>query len=99
MLESGVTISSLSVAAISQIRSGLFDFLDAALHIEISFRHIVVFAFENFLEPAHGIGNGHLLAFATGEHLRDRKGLAEEALNFARTKDHELIIGRKFIHT
>ena len=41
----------------------LLDLINAALHVEICFRHVVVFAFENFLKPAHGLRNWHILAF------------------------------------
>ena len=52
-------------------QSGL-DFVDPALHVEVAFRHVVVFAVEDLLEAAHGFGHRDLLALAAGEHLAPR---------------------------
>src|SRR5581483_1322510 len=71
-----------------------FNFVDAALHVEVVLRHIVIFAGEDFLEAAHRLGHGNLLAFAPGEHLRHRKRLAEEALNFAGAEHRQLVFRR-----
>ena len=68
------------------MRLGFSDFVDAALHVEVTFGDIVVFAFENFLESAHGFRNRNLLAFATGEDLRDSERLAQETLDLARAE-------------
>src|SRR5258705_100473 len=57
-----------------------------------------MFAFENLLETAHGVSDRNLLALAAGEDLRDGEWLAEKPLDFAGSKDHELIVGRKFVH-
>ena len=43
-----------------------------------------MFAFENFFEAANGFGNRNVLAFGAGEHFRDVKRLAKEALDLAR---------------
>src|SRR6266498_204621 len=78
--------------------STLFNLFNAAFHVKIHLRHFVVFAFENFLEAANGIGHRHLLARTAREHFRHRKRLAEEALNFARAEHGELVFRRQFVH-
>src|SRR5438445_820455 len=41
--------------SICNLRSGLlFDHVDAALHVEILLRHVVMLAVENFFKAAHG---------------------------------------------
>ena len=57
-----------------------------------------MFAFEDFLEAAHGFGHGHLLALAAGEDFGHGEGLAEEALDFAGAGDGRFVLGRKFVH-
>ena len=68
------------------------DFLDAAFHVEIAFRNIVVFAFQNLFEAPHRISHRHLLAISAGEHRRHREWLAQEALDFSRAEHSELVI-------
>src|SRR5204863_3487599 len=76
---SGVTISRVNVLA---MMSGLLrDFLDAALHVEVVFRHLVMFAVEDRLESAHGVRDRDLPALPTREDLGRAEGLTEEALN------------------
>src|SRR3954453_10262927 len=88
----GVTISSFSVSAIGLTPvSCLGDFLDAALHIEVSFRNAVVLAVENLLEPADGIGDRNLSALAAGEDLGGAERLAEEALNLSGSEHRQLV--------
>ena len=69
-----------------------------ALHVEVAFGHVVVFAFQDLLEAANGIGHRNLLALAAGEHLRHAERLAQEALNLARTEHRHLVLRRKLIH-
>src|SRR5687767_2367270 len=56
-------------------------FVDVAHEIEVLLWNLVVFAFRDFLEPANGLGNRHVLAFEAGELLRHEEGLREELLN------------------
>src|SRR3954469_6449207 len=92
---SGATISSFSVGAMA---SALADVLDAALHVEVVFRHVVVLAIEDFLEAADRRGGRPLPALAAGEPLRRAERLAEEALDLARAEDRLLVLGRQFVH-
>ena len=41
---------------------GLFDLLDPALHVEVAFADLVVFAVQDFLETADRVGHRHLFA-------------------------------------
>src|SRR5262245_23694648 len=90
-----VTISSLSV---SGIRSALRDLFDPALHVEVSFGHLVVFALEDFLEAADGVGDCDLPSFASGEDLRGTERLAEKALDLPRPEHRELVVRRQLVH-
>src|SRR3954447_14746146 len=90
----GVTISSLSVS----VMSGLPDFLDAALHVEVPLKHVVVLAVEDLLEATDRVGDRHLAPLAPGEHLRRAERLAEEALDLARPEHGELVVGRQLVH-
>jgi hypothetical protein len=38
----------------------LSDFLNSPLHVEVTFRHIVVFAVQDLLEAANGVGQNDL---------------------------------------
>src|SRR5205807_8153019 len=75
----------------------LLNLINAALHVEICFRHVVVFAFENFLKPTHGLRNRHILAFMTGKNFRDMEWLTKEALNLTRPVNCELVFRRQII--
>src|SRR5215471_3622375 len=81
------------------LESALSDLLDRALHIEITFRHVIVFAVQNFLESTNCVGNRYLFAFTTSEDLRHTKRLTEKTLNFARSKYRHLILRREFVHS
>src|SRR4026209_1952427 len=94
---SGVTISRRSVSAIPS-PSPVGDFFDAALHVEVAFRHGVVLAVEDLLEAAHRIGHLHLFALAPREDLRHAKGLAQESLNSSRPVDRCLVFRRELVH-
>src|SRR5262249_23732628 len=91
----GVTISSLSVSAMA---SRLRDLFDAALHVEVPFRHLVVLAVENLLETADRVGDRDLAPLAAGEDLRRAERLAEEALDLARAQHRQLVVGRQLVH-
>ena len=49
-------------------------------------------AVDDLLEAAHGLADGHVLARAAGEGLRDVERLGEEALDLARAGDRELLL-------
>ena len=70
-----------------------FDFVNPALHVEVAFRHGVVFAVENLLEAAHRFGHRDLLSLVTAKHRRHGEGLAQEALNLAGTQHRGLVLG------
>src|SRR5262245_40123754 len=74
------------------------DLLDAALHVEVPFGHLVVLAVEDFLEALDGIGHRHLTALAAREDLRRAERLAEETLNPSRPVDGQLVFRRQFVH-
>src|SRR4030095_3093086 len=78
--------------------STLSDFVNAALHVEIAFRYVVVFTFQDFLETANSLSHRHLLALAAGKHLRHAERLTQKALNLARPEHGHLVLGRKLIH-
>src|SRR5207247_11419669 len=69
----------------------LLDLINAALHVEICFRHFVVFAVENLLKAAHCLCNRHILAFVTGKNFCDVERLAEKPLDFTRTVNSKLV--------
>src|SRR4030095_6586660 len=88
-------ISSFRVSAMI---SALPDLLDAALHVKVVFRDIVVLAVEDLLERAHRVPDRHLPSFASREHLRRAERLAEETLNLARTEDGLFVFWRQLVH-
>ena len=51
------------------LRVFFVDFLDGALHVEVTFTDIIVFAVEDFLEAAHGVLDVHLFSWTSGEHF------------------------------
>ena len=57
-----------------------------------------MFALENLFKPSHRLCNRDVLAFVPRENFRDVKRLAEEALDFTRAINGQLILRRKFIH-
>jgi hypothetical protein len=69
------------------------DHIDAALHIEVPLGNFVVLAIENFFEAADGLRNRDVLAGCSGEDFRHVKWLAKEALDLARAKDSQLVVG------
>src|SRR5205085_3729786 len=70
----------------------LDDLVDGARHVEVLLRDLVVLAFDDFLEPADGVGDGHVLALEAGELLRDEERLREEPLDLARPRDGQLVV-------
>ena len=62
-----------------EVITGLGNFLDAALHVEVAFGHVVPLAIKDFSEAADGVldrdeGAGHV-----GEDLGHVERLGEEA--------------------
>jgi hypothetical protein len=47
------------------------DHVDSALHVEVRFRHVVMFALEDFFKSANRFRNGDVLAFRAGKHFGD----------------------------
>src|SRR5262245_17321313 len=78
--------------------STLSDFLNRPLHVEVAFRHIVVFTFQDLLEATNRVAHRNLLTLAAGEYLGDAERLAEEALSLARTQDRHLVLRGQLIH-
>src|SRR5437870_1268051 len=72
--------------------------VDGAVHVEGLLRQIVGLALEDLLETPHGLGPGHVLAFAAREALSDAERLREEALNLARPRHRLLVVLRQLLH-
>src|SRR5271170_987388 len=94
-MASGVAISSLIVFAMAM---SALDLLDGTLHVEVSFRRVVVFTVENFLEATDRVSHWNLSALPPGKNLRHAEGLAEETLNLSGASNRELVVRRKLIH-
>src|ERR1700730_3293023 len=76
---------------------GLFQgFLDGADHVEGLLRHVVVLAFDDFLEAAHGVFDLDVLAFESGELRGDEHGLRQEPFNLAGASHSALILIGEF---
>src|SRR4029453_17050827 len=75
------------------------DHVDAALHVEVPLWNFIVLAIENFFEAADGLSNRDVLAGSSSEDFRHMKWLAKEALNLARAKDSQLVVGRQLVHS
>src|SRR6266481_440440 len=67
-------------------RALLCDFFDAALHVEVVFRHAVVLPFQYLREPPDGISHRTLSALTAGEHLPDAERLAQKSLYLTRAE-------------
>src|SRR5678816_1595981 len=78
---------------------GLLErFLDRADHIEGLLGKRIALAAGDHLEAADRLLERDVLARAAGEDLGDVERLAEEALDLARTRDRELVLGRELVH-
>src|SRR5258708_5872656 len=77
---------------------GLFEsFFDCADHVKRLFWNVVVLAFHDFLEAAHGVFDLHVLAFKAGELRGDEHRLREKFLDLAGTRHGALVlIGKLF---
>ncbi len=76
-------------------RDGLVDPAD---HVEGLFRKMIVLAVDDGLEGRNGVLQRHVLTGRTGEDLRHEEGLGEEALNFARSGDSQLVFVGQLVH-
>ena len=78
---------------------GLGDRLvDGADHVEGRLRQIVVFAGDDALECLDRVLELHEHARGAGEHFGDVERLAEEALDLARARHHQLVLFGELIH-
>src|SRR4029077_14803759 len=72
--------------------------VDRADQVEGLLGQVVAFAVENFSEAAHGFLARHVSARDAGERLRDMHRLREKALDAARARDHQLVVGGQLVH-
>src|SRR5271168_5096634 len=103
----GVTSRNGNVAAIFQIPEllaagqafGLFArVFNGADEVEGLLGQVVAFAVEDFGEAAHGVLALDVLAGLIGERLGDEHRLRQEALDAARARDGNLVVGGEFFH-
>ena len=73
--------------------STLFNLLNCALHVEVSFRHVIVLAVKDLLEAANGVRHRDLFALTAREHLRHAERLTREPLDLARRNTVNLFSG------
>src|SRR6516164_7168123 len=97
-LASGVTISSFSLAIRLSVLS-FFNFVDAALHVEILLGDIVMFALKNFLKAANRFSKLDVLAGFARKYFCYGKWLTQESLQLASTINGQLIFGTQLVHT
>src|SRR5215470_4941687 len=76
----------------------LFEhFFNRAHHVERLLRDVVVLAFHDFLEAAHGVFDLHILAFEAGELCGHIHRLREELLDAPRARHGALVlVGKLF---
>src|SRR5258708_40235758 len=83
-------------ALLSRFRGEFFALLDrlvdGADHVEGGFGQVIVFAFAQALEAADGVGEVDEHARRAGEHFGDVERLRQEALDFPRPGDGELVL-------
>src|SRR5438445_334135 len=73
-------------------------FFDRADHVEGLLGERVAFARHDHLEALDRVLQLDVLAFLAGEVLRDAERLREEALDFPRARDRELVLGGELVH-
>src|SRR5713226_7715492 len=73
-------------------------FFDRADHVEGLLGERVAFARNDHLEAPDRVLQRHVLARRAGEVLRHGEGLRQEALDLARARDGELVLGRELVH-
>ena len=72
--------------------------IDRADHVEGLLREGIAFAVDDHLEAADRFLQRHMLAGRAGEHLGDVERLRQEALDLARTRHRQLVLGRELVH-
>src|SRR5467141_2306402 len=76
----------------------LEGFLDRADHVEGLLGERVAFARHDHLEAPDRVLQLDVLAFLAGEVLRHAERLRQEALDFPRARDRELVLGGELVH-
>src|SRR3954465_2362517 len=80
-------------------RLGLLEcFLDRPDHVERLLRQRVALAVDDHLEALDRVLQRHVFAFLAGEVLRYRERLRQEALDLARSRHRQLVLGRELVH-
>jgi hypothetical protein len=74
------------------------SFVDRADHVEGLLGQVVALAVDDHLEAADGFLQRHVLARRAGEHLGDVERLRQEALDLARARHGQLVLGRQLVH-
>src|SRR5690606_11877777 len=87
-----------SISFCCQLLGLLESFLDAAHHVEGSFRKMIVIASAKALEALDGVGEIDQLARRTGEDFGHEERLRQEAFDLAGAGDGELVFFRQFVH-
>src|SRR6185369_3074972 len=77
----------------------LYRFFDRADHVEGGFGQIIVLAVAETLEAFDRVLKIDELAGGTGKHFGDVERLREEALDFARAGDSQLVVFRQLVHS
>src|SRR5580765_1486753 len=72
-------------------------FFDRADHVEGLLRERVALARDDHLESLDRVLQLDVLAFLAGEVLRHAERLREEALDFPRARDRELVLGGELV--
>src|SRR5690606_33144095 len=103
-VRAGVTTSSSSILATlsalpQQGAALLHGLVDVAHHVEGGFGQVVVAAFENLLEAADRLRQGHVAARRAGKAFGHEEGLGQEPLDFPSPGHDELVFFRQLVHT
>src|SRR3954469_7404734 len=95
-----VAISSLSLLLreIGGLGLHLLDVADEIEGLLGVLRVVVVLAVEDLLEAADRVFEADELAFHAGELRGDEERLRQEALDFAGTRDDELVVLAELVH-
>ena len=75
------------------------DVLNATFKVEGLLGDRIVFAFDNLLEGAHRVGNLDVGTGNSGKDFGDMEGLRQEALDFARAGDGDLVVLGELVDT
>src|SRR3989344_731037 len=74
-------------------------FVDSAFHIEISFWHSIMLAFNDFFEASDGFFASNEFAGTSGELFGHEERLGKEFLDFSGAFNQKLVIVGKFFNT